>query len=153
MSKKIPRSGPMKRPASVAEGAKALKDEAITVNSHRLDVSEVEFETNEFTSICPRTGQPDFCTVSIKYTPGRFLLESKALKFYLWSFREFPGFTEAVTRRIAQDIWDGISPLELTVRVCQNPRGGLRLTSTVHFSVEMDNRGLDMEVDTEGRGC
>ncbi|MFW6017081.1 MAG: preQ(1) synthase, partial [bacterium] len=81
MSEKIPDRGPMKRPVSVEKAGKLLK-------KHRFKAPEkcdlVKFETEEFTSICPKTGQPDFSSVIIKYRPDKYCIESKSLKYYLW---------------------------------------------------------------------
>lgn len=90
-------------------------------------ISGVKFHTDEFTSLCPVTGQPDFCSVTIEYIPGALCLESKSLKLYLWSFRERGAFTEAIACEIADDIVAAISPQSLTVTVFQQPRGGISL--------------------------
>ena len=90
-------------------------------------LSSVTFRTDEFTSLCPVTGQPDFCTVRIEYAPGALCLESKSLKLYLWTFRDRGAFTEAVACEIAQDIAEAIKPRSITVTVIQRPRGGIEL--------------------------
>jgi len=61
---------------------------------------EVSFEIPEFTCLCPRTGQPDFATLRIRYIPGRLCVELKSLKLYVWSFRDEGHFHEDVTNRI-----------------------------------------------------
>ena len=119
----LPSSGPMPRPPSVEEAAAALKREAFPSHNAQL----VTFDATEFTSLCPRSGQPDFCTVQIEYRPGDLMLESKALKFYLWSFRDEAHFTEAVAARIADDVYAAISPQHVSVAVTQNVRGGIGL--------------------------
>src|SRR5215472_7307183 len=60
----------------------------------------IHFETDDFTSVCPVTGQPDFARITIDYVPDRFCVESKSLKFYLGSYRNERAFNEAVTNRI-----------------------------------------------------
>jgi 7-cyano-7-deazaguanine reductase len=93
-------------------------------------VQTVTFTAGEFTSLCPKTGQPDFGSVVIEYTPGERCLESRALKYYLWSFRDTPAFCEALAARIADDIVAAIAPRTLKVSVLQNVRGGIGLVAT-----------------------
>jgi 7-cyano-7-deazaguanine reductase len=64
----------------------------------------ITFTSPEFTCLCPKTGQPDFATVTIRYVPGRTCVELKSLKLYLWSFRNEGHFHEAVTNRILDDL-------------------------------------------------
>jgi len=94
------------------------------------NVQTVVCTATEFTSICPRTGQPDFGSVVITYTPAELCLESKALKVYLWSYREEGAFCEALAARIADDIVRAIQPRTLRVEVHQNVRGGIGLVAT-----------------------
>lgn len=68
--------------------------------------TKVKFVTDEVTSVCPVTGQPDFATVVIEYTPDQRCIESKSLKLYLWSFRERPLFAEAMAEEIALEVKD-----------------------------------------------
>ena len=93
------------------------------------DVQVVTLEAQEFTSICPRTGQPDFGTVKIEYAPDEKCLESKALKYYLWSFRDEGAFCETLAARIADDIVDAIAPRGVRVTVRQNVRGGIAVVA------------------------
>ena len=65
---------------------------------------EIAFEAPEFTCLCPMTGQPDFATIRIRYTPDAKCVELKSLKLYLWSYRDEGTFHEAVTNRIAGDL-------------------------------------------------
>src|SRR6266550_1587415 len=65
---------------------------------------EISFDCPEFTCLCPRTGQPDFATIRIRYTPDRRCVELKSLKLYLWSYRNRGAFHEAVTNRILDDL-------------------------------------------------
>lgn len=119
----IPTSGPMTRPPSLDVAAKELGDAAFPAH----DAQVVVFETREFTSLCPRSGQPDFCRVRIEYEPGERMLESKAVKFYLWAFRDEAHFTEAVAARIADDVVEAVDPERVVVEVEQNVRGGVGL--------------------------
>ena len=63
-------------------------------------------ESDEVTSLCPVTGQPDWETVRIEFEPGPYCIESKSLKLYLWSFREEGAFCEALAARIAGDVYE-----------------------------------------------
>jgi 7-cyano-7-deazaguanine reductase len=121
----LPRSGPLPQPSNPSEAQEYLKAEAFPAP----DVQTVTLTATEFTSVCPRTGQPDFGTVTIEYTPGERCLESKALKYYLWSFRNEGAFCEALAARIADDVVDAIAPRALVVRVTQNVRGGIALVA------------------------
>ncbi len=119
----LPRAGPLPRPTNPAEAREYLKAEAFPAPS----VQSVTLTATEFTSICPRTGQPDFGSVIIEYTPGGRCIESKALKFYLWSYRDEGAFCESLAARIADDIVYAINPKTLKVQVNQNVRGGIAL--------------------------
>lgn len=91
---------------------------------------EILISTSEFTSVCPTTGQPDFNTVEISYVPSAYYLESKTVKFYLWSFREYGAHCETLAKKIAEDINAAIEPKSVTAVIRQSPRGGLAIVST-----------------------
>jgi len=76
---------------------------------------EISFECPEFTCLCPRTGQPDFATIRITYTPAALCVELKSLKLYLWAFRDEGHFHEEVTNRILDDLVGAIAPQRMTV--------------------------------------
>jgi 7-cyano-7-deazaguanine reductase len=86
---------------------------------------EIAFEAPEFTCLCPMTGQPDFATIRIRYTPDLKCVELKSLKLYLWSFRDEGTFHEAVTNRIANDLIAAIDPRFLEVEGDFYVRGGI----------------------------
>lgn len=65
---------------------------------------EIEFVCPEFTCLCPRTGQPDFATIEIRYVPDVLCVELKSLKLYLWSYRDIGAFHEKVTNDILDDL-------------------------------------------------
>jgi 7-cyano-7-deazaguanine reductase len=113
------------RPENPAQAREVLKAEAFPAP----DVQTVSMEATEFTSICPRTGQPDFGSVTIEYTPGERCLESKSLKYYLWSYRDEGAFCEALAARIADDVIYAIAPKRVKVSVTQNVRGGIALVA------------------------
>lgn len=89
---------------------------------------EIRFETDEFTCVCPMTGQPDFATLQIRYVPDQACVELKSLKLYLWSFRNEGHFHEAVTNQILDDLVSLLTPRSMTVRGLFNIRGGIGTT-------------------------
>jgi 7-cyano-7-deazaguanine reductase len=90
-------------------------------------VGKVVLESDEVTSLCPVTGQPDWETVRIEFEPGPSCIESKSLKLYLWSFRQEGVFCEALAARIAQDVYEACKPVWVKVTVTQKPRGGITI--------------------------
>jgi 7-cyano-7-deazaguanine reductase len=92
-------------------------------------VERVVLESDEVTSLCPVTGQPDWETVTIEYAPDKSCIESKSLKLYLWSFRQEGVFCEALAARIAGDIASAYAPFWVEVVVTQKPRGGIRISA------------------------
>jgi 7-cyano-7-deazaguanine reductase len=87
----------------------------------------IRLDCPEFTSLCPITGQPDFGHVVIEYIPNRHCVESKALKLYLFSFRNHGAFHEAVTNRILDDLIAAIHPRQARVTGTFNRRGGIAI--------------------------
>ncbi|TCL60301.1 7-cyano-7-deazaguanine reductase [Hydrogenispora ethanolica] len=90
-------------------------------------VQTVILESDEVTSLCPITGQPDWETVTIEFEPDQFCIESKSLKLYLWSFRQDGAFCEALAGQIAQDVYEACKPHWCRVTVSQKPRGGITI--------------------------
>src|SRR5438552_1570168 len=93
----------------------------------------IHFETDDFTSVCPVTGQPDFARIDIDYIPDRFCVESKSLKFYLASYRNERAFNEAVTNRILDDFVNACAPREAVVAAQFSARGGIALTVRAEY--------------------
>src|SRR5882724_1166351 len=93
----------------------------------------IHFETDDFTSVCPVTGQPDFARIDIGYIPGRLCVESKSLKFYLASYRNERAFNEAVTNRILDDFVRACSPREAIVTAQFSARGGIALAIRAEY--------------------
>ena len=85
----------------------------------------IEFTCTEFTSLCPKTGQPDFATLVLKYIPGPRCVELKSLKLYYLSFRSEGIFFEVVTNQILDDLVSVCDPVEMTVIGKFNMRGGV----------------------------
>src|SRR6266545_2608020 len=100
---------------------------------------EVAMTVPEFTCLCPRTGQPDFATIRIRYVPDQHLVELKSLKLYLWSYRQQGAFHEDVTNRILDDLVAAIRPrwaeviVDGNVRVEVSPRKRSRLEPGEYF--------------------
>ena len=88
----------------------------------------IRFETADFTSLCPVTGQVDFAQITIEYIPAARCVESKSLKFYLASYRNERAFNEAVTNRILDDFVRACAPREAVVTAEFSARGGIALT-------------------------
>lgn len=86
---------------------------------------EILFDCPEFTCLCPKTGQPDFATIHIRYVPDKICVELKSLKLYLWSYREEGAFHEAVTNRILDDLVAATSPRFCEVEGDFMVRGGI----------------------------
>jgi 7-cyano-7-deazaguanine reductase len=86
----------------------------------------ITFETEEFTCLCPLTGQPDFAKLRITYQPDQLCVESKSLKLYLWSFRDQGAFHEAVTNQILDDLVKATQPQWMRIEGDFLIRGGIR---------------------------
>ncbi len=93
----------------------------------------IHFETSDFTSLCPVTGQADFARIEIDYVPAKLCVESKSLKFYLASFRNERAFNEAIANRILDDFVRACAPREATVTAAFVARGGIALTVRATF--------------------
>jgi len=91
----------------------------------------IRFSCAEFTCLCPRTGQPDFATISVEYVPAELCVELKSLKLYLWSFRDEGHYHEAVTNRILDDLVAAVSPRRMRVVGDFKIRGGIHTVVTV----------------------
>ncbi len=87
----------------------------------------------EFTSLCPKTGQPDFGTLTISYVPDKSCFELKSLKMYLQQYRNHGAFYEAVTNTILDDLVAATQPRRMTIVADFTPRGGIRTSVTVSF--------------------
>ena len=94
-------------------------------NPARDIVYTIRMTLPEFTCLCPKTGQPDFATFELEYVPDQLCIELKALKLYLWSFRDRGAFHEDVTNQIANDLNSAASPRFLRLTGKFNVRGGI----------------------------
>jgi len=95
---------------------------------------QIVTDTEEFTSVCPFSGLPDFAHVTIAYTPLKHCLELRSLKYYLMSYRNVGIWYEHLVNRMLKDLVAACSPRAMTVTIDINPRGGLE--STVRVSYE-----------------
>lgn len=93
---------------------------------------EIEFIANEFTSVCPMTGQPDFGTITVTYVPNERCIELRSFKYYLFGYRNEGVFYENVVNRICDDIVAAVAPRRVTVSGLFNVRGGIgaRITAS-----------------------
>ena len=102
-------------------------------NQHPGRDYTIEIVCPEFTSVCPKTGQPDFGRLTITYTPEAKCVELKSLKFYLQQFRNQGIFYEHVTNRILDDLVAAIGPRRMTLVAAFTARGGITTTVTARF--------------------
>ena len=93
----------------------------------------IEISCPEFTSLCPKTGQPDFATIQVVYAPHLWCVESKSLKLYLGQFRMHGEFHEACVDRIGHDLVTMLEPMALKVIGMFTPRGGIKFWPTYLF--------------------
>ena len=85
----------------------------------------INFEIPEFTSLCPKTSQPDFANILIEYIPDKLCVELKSLKLYFVSFRDKPGFHEDLTNQILDDLVELLDPKFMNINAEWNVRGGI----------------------------
>ena len=121
------------------------------INKHPDNDYVVTFDAYEFTSLCPKTGQPDLAKVVISYIPNEQMVESKSLKLYLFSFRNHGDFHEDCMNIIMKDLIKVMDPKYIEVRGIFAPRGGISIFPFVNWAnpkfnyAEMCNqRKLDM---------
>ena len=100
----------------------------------------IEIVCPEFTSVCPKTGQPDFGTLTFAYVPGARCVELKSLKFYLQQYRNEGIFYETVTNRILDDLVAVLQPRKMTLTAVFNPRGGITTTVTARYAMTNDEK-------------
>lgn len=90
----------------------------------------VEYRSEEFTSLCPKTGQPDFATITIAYVPRDRCVETKSLKLYLFAWRNEGAFMESIVKKMADDLQAALGAYELHVTGEFAARGGVTITTT-----------------------
>jgi len=107
--------------------------------------TEVVYETDEFTCVCPWTGLPDFARLLIKYLPDRSLVELKSLKYYLTSFRNVGILQEHAVNRLLNDLVRLLQPVSMTVEAEYRERGGMKTTATARYQRDNECGGGDHE--------
>lgn len=101
---------------------------------HRRYVTQFVF--NEFTSLCPKTGQPDFATISVEYCANEKCIETKSLKLYFLAYRQYGSFMETITNKVLEDLVHVCSPHWMRVVSNFNARGGTLINVTAEYSEE-----------------
>ena len=102
-------------------------------NPHPSREYVIRHVAREFTSVCPKTGQPDFGTIEIEYVANALCIELKSLKFYLQGYRDVGAFYEDVVNRILNELAAACSPRRMTVTGRFTPRGGIHSTITADY--------------------
>jgi len=100
----------------------------------------ITIRCGEFTSVCPRTGQPDFGEISIEYYPDKTCIELKSLKFYMQSYRNEGIFYEALTNRILDDLSGVCKPRRMKVTATFTPRGGISSEVVAEYTKKSTNK-------------
>lgn len=104
-------------------------------NAHPENDYFIKFNCPEFTSLCPKTGQPDFATIYISYIPNQYIVESKSLKLYLFSYRNHGDFHEDCVNMIMKDLIKLLSPRYIEVWGKFLPRGGLSIDPYCNYGI------------------
>ncbi len=97
---------------------------------------EIEIEITEFTSVCPKTGLPDFGTITLRYVPDKLCLELKSLKMYQLAYRDLGIFNENVVNKFLRDVVRACDPIRATVTGDFTPRGGIHTKVVASWSKE-----------------
>ncbi len=105
-------------------------------NHHKQNDYIVTLDAYEFTTLCPKTGQPDFAKIYINYIPDEFLVESKSLKLYLFSFRNEGSFHEDTINKIMNDLVELMNPQYIEVLGLFSPRGGIAIYPFASYAKE-----------------
>ncbi|WP_428897679.1 7-cyano-7-deazaguanine reductase [Parelusimicrobium proximum] len=101
-------------------------------NQYKRDYT-IRIELPEFTSVCPKTGLPDFGTIVIEYIPNKLCLELKSLKYYLLEYRDMGIFMENIANKVLDDCVSACKPKSMTVTGDFTPRGGLKSIITAEY--------------------
>jgi len=110
-----------------------VKLPAIETFSNQFPDYEIRIEIPEFTSICPKTGLPDFGVITILYVPADSCLELKSLKMYILAYRDLGIFYENAVNRILDDVVAACRPKKATVTGEFSPRGGMKSKVEAHY--------------------
>ena len=107
-------------------------------NPHPVNSYQISLVTNEFTSLCPKTGQPDFAKLEIRYWPDEKCVETKSLKLYLFAFRQYGAFMEDLTNKILNDLVSVLRPKKIVIIGQFVSRGGITLDVTAEWEKPAD---------------
>ena len=118
---------------------KSIRSLEVFKNSHPDREYKIEMECPEFTCLCPKTGQPDFTELEIRYVPDKLCIELKSLKLYLWSFRNEGAFHEKVVNDILDDLVQISTPRWMEVIGAFNVRGGIHTTVTATYEAPQNS--------------
>lgn len=119
-------------------------------NQHPDNNYVINLICDEFTSLCPVTGHPDWAKFHIRYVPNKLCVESKSLKLYLFSFRNHGEFHEDVTNRIAKDLFKLMEPKYLEILGDFSPRGGIAIKPFVQLWGKMGKKEKEEIWDIRG---
>lgn len=122
-------------------------------NRHPNRRYTVKLETDQFTAVCPLTGQPDFATIRVEYIPNERIVESKSFKLYIWSYRERGIFHEHVTNVILDDLVAALDPHWCRVIGEFAERGGVGITVTAEHNRDIDIAHATNGSSTNGNGA
>ena len=111
--------------------------EAIPFNYPGSD-TEVVYDTDEFTTVCPWTGLPDFAGLIIRYTPDRSLVELKSLKYYLTSYRNVGILQEHAVNRILKDLVQLVEPVSMVIEADYRERGGIKTKAVAKYEQKVE---------------
>lgn len=130
MTQRDPGAGPVPLPPDIIETG--MLEPLPYAFGHKRDI-EIVIEQPEYTSLCPRTGLPDFGRITIRYIPRDQIIELKSLKYYLLQYRAVGIFYENAVNRILEDLVGVLSPRQMTVTGAFTARGGISTTVTVRY--------------------
>jgi len=132
----------MKRAYTDEHAAAGIKDPLPEIETwpNQYPDYEIEIDTPEFTSVCPKTGLPDFGKILLRYTPDKKCLELKSYKMYLLAYRGVGIFQENATNRILRDVVKACNPVRATVIGDFSPRGGLGTIVTAEYTRKRGKR-------------
>ena len=132
----------MKRAYTEEHAAAGLRAELPEIETwpNQFPGYEIEIGIPEFTSVCPKTGLPDFGRLSLRYTPDKLCLELKSLKMYVLAYRNLAIFYENAVNRFLRDVVKAARPVRATVTGEFTPRGGLQSKVTAHWSKKSGGR-------------
>ena len=112
-------------------GPEAIDPSVLETFEYTGPEQNIVTETDEFSAVCPYSGLPDYARLTIRYVPNGRCIELKSLKYYVIGYRSVGIFQEHATARIAEDLYQALNPVTLTVTTVYNVRGGFLTTCSV----------------------